>query len=158
MCLWSSSQHLALERWYRRSYMCPGVNKPVSLATSSYVTEDRAERWWQCRFMAPSNHTCQGNSPIRQLRRPRTNRLCLYGLQLPWLYSIFTLCADLEKYQLAHTHCCFCPEWKLKKKKHIRPFTSTIKAHTDTCENPNNETRVDIVKFGAAHHRIYINM
>lgn len=45
----------ALERWCHLSYMCPGANKPVSLATSSYVTDDRTEEWWRRRFMAPSN-------------------------------------------------------------------------------------------------------
>lgn len=74
---------LALERWHHLGYMCPGVNKPVSLATSSYVTEDRTERWWQCCFMAPSNHTCQGNWPIKTAQMGTTNRLCLCSLQLP---------------------------------------------------------------------------
>lgn len=36
-------QCLALERWRYLGYMSPGVNKLVSLATGSYVIEDRAE-------------------------------------------------------------------------------------------------------------------
>lgn len=58
-----NKQCLVLERWHHLGYMCPGVNKPVRLDTSSYVIEDKTEGWLQCRFMAPQTTLVRETGP-----------------------------------------------------------------------------------------------
>jgi len=77
-----NQQCLARERWNYFGNICPGVNKPVSLVTSSYVTEDRAEGWWQNCFTAPTATLVKETSATRQRRCPQQIVCCLHGLQL----------------------------------------------------------------------------
>lgn len=59
-----------------------GANNPAGLATSSYATERGAERRPRELLYGPTNHTCQGYGPGRQLRWAQQMDFCLSRLQL----------------------------------------------------------------------------
>lgn len=71
ICQWDmfvNQMCLTQEWWYYLGYLCPGVNKPVSLATGSYVIDNRVEGWWHCRFMVASATLVKETSGTRQHR------------------------------------------------------------------------------------------
>lgn len=86
-----------------------GANNPAGLATSSHATERVAERWPPELLYGPTNHTCQGYGPGRQLRWAQQMDFCLSRLRLTNKETDpAAIPAWKQTRRLRAAHGCFC--------------------------------------------------